>query len=379
MRVEDQERHDSSAPVVLITGGAGFLGQALVRELRDPKSERISRPREIRIFDRVVADDGPPGVIGIGGDVRSHEDLLEACIGVDAVIHAASLVDFGHASDDLLQAVNVVGTENVIRACRDAGVRALVHTSTMDVIYAGRPVLNGDETIPYPERFADRYAQTKALGEQAALQANGAPRKARSGEDPAIARLQTCAVRPCGMYGEADPYHISNVLRMVEQGKLTTRIGSGRAVFQHAYVGNVAHGHALALASLLSDEPVAAGEIYIITDSPAMNFFDFMEPIMLRLGHDYPPRSRTLPYPMVFALGALLEWGAKLVRPVVDLQPLLTRSSVRIICQDFSFSGEKAMRELGYRPVYTEQQSLARTVEYFAAHGPVPAPQRVVD
>jgi hypothetical protein len=65
------------------------------------------------------------------------------------------------------------------------------------------------------------------------------------------------------------------------------------------------------------------------------------------------------------------------LRPVVALQPLLTRSSVRIICQDFCFSGEKAVRELAYRPVYSEQQSLDRTVAYFSAHGPLPAPPLV--
>ena len=71
-----------------------------------------------------------------------HRSLLSRARGVDAVLHTASLVDYGHASETTLESINVGGVENVIRACREAGVPALVHTSTMDVIYAGRPVVD---------------------------------------------------------------------------------------------------------------------------------------------------------------------------------------------------------------------------------------------
>jgi nucleoside-diphosphate-sugar epimerase len=364
----------ASGPVIVITGGAGFLGQALVRELLAPRSPDIPSPSEIRLFDRRPAQTPDPRVRAIQGDLLDRAALLDAFQDADAVIHTASLVDYGHTSLDELHAVNVGGVENVVSACSEAGVRALVHTSTMDVVYAGRPVRDGDERTPYPERFADRYAQTKALGEQAALQANGRDRRVRPGEEAEDARLRACAVRPCGMYGEADPYHVSNVLRMAQAGKLTARMGNGTAVFQHVYVGNVAHGHLLALASLLSRAHTAAGEIYLLTDTPAINFFDFMQPIIEGLGQPFPPRSRSIPYPVAFALGAMIEWGARLLRPVIALHPVMTQSSVRIVCQDFSFSSRKAARELGYRPVYSEEESLARTIEWFRKHGPLPPP-----
>jgi nucleoside-diphosphate-sugar epimerase len=348
---------------VLLTGGAGLLGQAIVQEMRKPDGHGSSPPDEIRLYDvRAATAPTAPGVTPIVGDVRDFDDLRRACEGVDAVIHAASLVDFGHASARALHAINVGGTENAIRACREAGVRALVYTSTMDVVLSGRGIANGDETLPYPDRFADAYARTKALAEQVALAANGL-------------QLRTCAIRPCGMYGEADPYHVSNVLRAVQGGKLLARIGDGKAVFQHVYVGNVAHAHLLALQRLVEEEPTVAGQIYIITDFPASNFFAFMERLVNHLGYAFPPASRSVPYPFAYALGALLEFAAKLLQPVVTYRPTLTRSSIRTICNDLSFVGEKAARDLGYEPVYSEAEALERTVEWFRAHGPVATPE----
>jgi sterol-4alpha-carboxylate 3-dehydrogenase (decarboxylating) len=251
---------------ILITGGAGFLGRAIVHELQKPAPAGFASAPEIRIFD--ARPDAPrhPGVANIRGDVRHYEDLLEACRGVDVVLHAASLVDYGHASEHALEAINVQGTENAIRACREAGVPGLVYTSSMDVVYGAEPIVNGDETLPYPERFADAYARTKALAEQAVVAANGAARTARAGEADAAARLRTCVIRPCGMYGEADPYHVSGVLRTVQGGLLAARIGDGSAVFQHVYVGNVAHAHVLAAARLLEPESPAAGQACFVAD-----------------------------------------------------------------------------------------------------------------
>ena len=70
----------------------------------------------------------------IVGDIRDAEAVREACQDVDVVIHSASLIDWGEATPQLLDDVNVGGTENVLHACRDAGVRGLVYTSSMDVV-----------------------------------------------------------------------------------------------------------------------------------------------------------------------------------------------------------------------------------------------------
>ncbi len=358
---------------VLITGGAGFLGQALLRELCKT-DDVLPPPTEIRIFDTKplkpeLMDMSPTKMTSIVGDIRSYEQVRAACEGVDGVIHTASLVDWGSAGAELLDAVNIEGTRNVIRACREAGVLALVYTSTMDVVCSGQPVRDGDETLPYPNRFNDEYARSKAAAEQIALSSNGAP--LQHSEAETTGTLRTCAVRPCGMFGEADPYHVSSTLRMAMEGKLSFRVGNGKAVFQHVYVGNVAHGHRLALRSLLQAAGAADGQVYLITDAPAANFFDFLAPVIEGLGYAMPPKNRSIPYPIAFSLGACVELFALLCRPFFPFTPSLTRSSVRILCKDFSFTSDKAARDLGYRPIYSDEESIARTVAWFAEHGPV--------
>ena len=347
-------------PAVLITGGSGFLGAALVRELLKGPGEGTLAPREVRILDtRPPGDLSDPRVRYLAGDIRSPEDLAEACEGVDLVFHCAALVEWGQAPRSLVHDINVNGTRNVIAAALGAGVAALVYTSTMDVIYDGRSITQGDETIPYPETFDLAYAETKARAEQEVIRANGARGKAGV--------LRTCAIRPCGMFGEADPYHVGSFLKMARQGRLTFRMGSGRALFQHVYVGNVAHAHVLAARSLMDPEGAAAGRVYFITDFEAKNFFDYMAPIVEGIGYRMPPKRRSIPMPVMYALGMLMEGIAFLVRPFAPIQPLVSRTSVVMVCKDMTFSGERACRELGYSPLYSEEEAISRTVEYFRA------------
>lgn len=337
---------------VLVTGGAGFLGRAILRELaKTPLAE-------LRIFDlREVGSRELPGGVSRVGDVRDADAVREACRGVDVVLHVAARIDWGHATRAQLAEVNVGGTENVLRACRENGVRGLVYTSSMDAVCGTSPLVQADETLPYPRRFANEYARTKALAEQAVIRAN-AP------------ELRTCALRPCGIFGEGDPYHVANVLRVVEAGNLPFRIGDGRAAFQHVYVGNVAHAHVLAMRALLEPDSGLGGEVYFVTDdTPAVNFFDFMEPILNELGYTLPPKSRSIPYPVMWTIGALLEGIAFACRPVVRFAPTLTRSSVRFVGHDHTFVGEKARRHFGYEPIYSEPDAIRRTVDWFRSHG----------
>lgn len=339
-------------PVVLVTGGAGFLGHALIHELLRP-DDPVLRPAEVRSFD-VRPAPLRQGVTAITGDVRDPAALRAACDGVDLVIHAASMVDWGLVDAATLRAVNVDGTRNVVDACRAAGVRALVHTSSLDAIDDGQPLLDGDETLPYPPRFPNVYSETKATSEQLVLAA----------DDPD--GLRTAVIRPCGLYGERDPYHLGQVLRMAAAMPLV-RIGNGRARAQHVYVGNTAHGHLVAARSLLQDQ-VAAGRVYFVTDHPAENFFDFLEPVVTGVGHRVRPWSQAIPFPVAWVLGALTEGLAWAVRPVVTWRPGLSRYGVTWVCKDCTFSSDRIRLELGYAPRYSHAEGLERTIAWFREH-----------
>ena len=337
---------------VRLTGGGGFLGGAILREAEKPGSGIAS----VRALDLDVCGvRSRPWVQAVEGDVTDPDCVGKACEGVDVVVHAAACVDWGQTTVEHLEATNVGGTENVLRACRENGVRGLVHTSTMDVVCGSSPVVDADETTPFPDVFTNDYARTKALAEERVLAADGPD-------------LATCAVRPCGMYGEGDPYHVANVLRIAKEGSLPFRPGDGSARFEHVYVGNVAHAHLLAVKKILDPAAGIGGEAWFVTDdTPAVNFFDFMDPILDALGHPLPPRSRRMPYPVMLGMGALVEAAALLCRPFARIQPTLTRSSVRFVCHTHTFDGSKARRQLGYAPVYGEAEALERTIDWFRA------------
>jgi nucleoside-diphosphate-sugar epimerase len=335
---------------VLITGGAGFLGRALVDELLEEGGW------DLRVLDIAIREPLPDGVTTIQADVLDEHALGRACAGADAIVHTAGLVDWGQATTARLEAVNVDGVRAVVRAARQHGVRALVHTSTMDVVCGTAPVVDADETTPFPDVFTNDYARTKAEGEAVALAADDE-------------RLRVCAVRPCGMFGERDPYHLPNVLRMLDAGRLPMRLGNGTARFQHVYVRNVAHAHVLALRDLLSDEPASTGQAYFVTDADAVDFFEHLEPIVTALGHRLP--ERRMPEPVAMAIATAMEGVAALTERVPFLptfSPTMTRSSVRFVCHDHTFDGSKARRDLGYAPKYPPDMALERTIAWWREH-----------
>ncbi len=375
-----------SGAVVLITGGSGFLGHALVQELlKDSEHGGVLPVRELRIYDRCAGGHrDEPRVVCIEGDIRSLDSLRHAFRDVDAVFHCAAVVDWGRQPDRLLEEVNVEGTDNVIQACCDAGVETLVHTSTLDVVYTGKPIVDGDETLPYPEHHVDTYGRTKAQAERRVIAANNRPLsrgvvtddrkppkatvtddgKPQQGSEPQSPHLRTVVIRPCSIFGERDPYHVAPLVRMARKG-LLVRIGDGTARSQFVYVGNVAHAMVLAARNLLLGPGNAAGQVYFITDGAPANFFDFLAPFVEATGTAMPSWSRRVPRKPMLALGAALEGSARLLRPLVSFQPTITRFAVDYVTLDFTFRSDKAARELGYEPCYGEAEAIERTKAYF--------------
>ena len=348
-------------PVITVTGGAGFLGRALVEELSDPDSPVL--PDEIRIFDRSSSNPYPKGrlngvtVAYIRGDIRDRDALDAAVNSSDAVIHLAAVVDWGTHSKEEVLSINVDGTANVIRACQSAGVSVLVHISSLDAVCTGKPIRNGDESLPYPKRFPNAYCRSKAESE-----------KLISRIDPG--KLRALTIRPAGIYGERDPYHISALLEMAEKGPYA-RIGNGSARCQHVYVGNVAAAIIAACRELYLGNRNITAKAYFITDSPAKNFFGFLDTIVEGSGYEIRPKNLRIPKVIMFVIGLLAEAGAFFIRPFKKINPKVSRFAVKYTCNDFILSGERARRDFGFTPKYGEKEAFARTVDYFRTHGPV--------
>ena len=351
--------------IVTVTGGAGFLGRAVVRALLGEEREPPLAAREVRIFDLqpgpAMERDGVR-VVPITGDVCDVAALRRACQGADAVLHLAALVDWGFLPAEQVRAVNCGGTRNVVEACLAEGVAAMVHLSSEDAVHDGGPISDGDESLPYPARFPNAYCESKADGERLVRGAQGRPLARPGPEGQAL--FHTAVIRPTSIWGPGDPYHLESLITMARRMPLV-RMGSGRARMQGIYVDNAAHLVLITARALLDGRLGVGGEVFYTTDFPARNFFDFFEPVLTSLGLRLLPWRLAVPEAMAFGLGMANEAFAWVLRPVVRLTPRLSRYGVRFICQDHTYRTDKAAQLLGYAPVVTETEAFERTIAHY--------------
>ena len=358
--------------VCLVTGVTGMVGSAIVRELLSSKEP----PAEIRGLDvawpDAAHDEFGGRVVRFEGSVEDLDLVQRACAGADVVFHCAALVDWRvWAPEEPVRRINLVGTHHVLRAALAAKARALIYTSSIDVVYDPNVGLFGaDETLPMPRTFHSPYAKTKGEGEKAALAQNNAN-----------GVLRTCSLRPVGIFGEKDRYHIGNMLQSARNGELVARIGDGSALFHHVYVGNLAHAELCAAQKLLARDEKVCGSVYFIGDEAPMPFFDFMEPFVVHAGYAMPPRSRYIPFWLMYGLALCVEGTAAVARALLPaawsawlmerFPAKLTRQAVCGVGMHQTVNDSKARAELGYNPIYTPEEARRRTMEWFDAH-PVP-------
>ncbi len=314
-----------------------MLGYEIARQL-------FSQGKEVRILDVAPLDDKRFEVIN--GDIRKYSDVKKACSGMDVIFQTAAVVWDPGKPASLYEDVNIRGNQIVVDVCRELKIGRLVYSSTMDVVVDGKnPIVYGDESLPYPEKEPeDPYSRTKIAAEKLVLKANGP-------------LLLTCALRPVGMYGPRDKYHITNIIKAV-LGKNKFKLGNGKAKFSHVYSENAAHAHILAAKHLTKDSPVAGSYYFIADHNPAENLFDFMEPFILGLG--LKPPKRSIPYPIAYMLG----WINEKIVPGSNFN----RFAVIQTCIDHTFSHEKAANDFGYKPMVSKEEAFNRTLDWFKAN-----------
>lgn len=319
-------------PVCLVTGGRGYLGRHLVERLAelgcsvrslDIAPDR-SEPRE-RVEQRVA-------------DVRLQRDVRAACEGVDVVFHTVALINLvARARPELRRRifdVNVLGTQQVIRACRASGVGRLVYTSTFNVAMGG-PVRDGDESTPTVGEgdLLDLYSETKSIAEREVL----------SADTPG--GLRTLALRPGGIWGPGQGcMMIDSFVEQLMAGRFKVLVGDGTTVLDNTHVDSASDAHLLAAQALTRAPERVGGQAYFVTDGEPMNGMDWFRPLVEGLGHPWP--SVRLPGWLMLRIGHALEWLHYLGGP----EPTLTRRGVLNLIQDASFRIDKARERLGYVP-----------------------------
>jgi nucleoside-diphosphate-sugar epimerase len=335
---------------ILVTGGAGFLGKAIVQEFLDPESPvevGVMRILDIREYDGIKDD----RIHYLKGDICNYNDIHNACKGMDMVIHAAAIVDWGTKSEKEVYYTNFTGTQHVINACKENKVSMLVYTSSLDAVITGTPLVDIDESQPYPEKHLNMYCESKCLSEKLVLAENSK-------------NFKTCALRPSDIYGEYDPYHVPPLIDMAKGG-FYVRIGNGSAKSQHVYVRNMAWAHVLAARALAENNRKVTGNAYFITDGAGANFFTFFDAMVAASGYNIWPHNLRIPRGLMYFLGTASEYFAVLIRPIKHYNPKLSRFAVMYTCTDFTFTSGKAQRDFGFTPKYSKEEAFENTVRFF--------------
>ncbi|KAL6758052.1 3-beta hydroxysteroid dehydrogenase/isomerase family-domain-containing protein [Haematococcus lacustris] len=338
----------SSKRRALVTGGAGFLGQHLVQQLLD------TAQYDVTIFDIKAPEDSKVTVVV--GDLRRMDQLLAAVRGKDVVFHCAAAAPSAEnaMNKTLMQAVNVDGTANIIKACQEAQVPHLVYTSSASVVFEGKQLHMVNEDQPYATKPMDFYTRTKIRGEQLVLAANGQ------------AGLSTVALRPSGIFGEGDPIFVPTVVKQARAGKMKFVIGNGKNLMDWTYVGNVAQAHVQAAAALAGPRSSrVAGRAYFITNQDPRPFWGMMGDVCQGLGYARP--SIHLPFLLILLVAALFEYVIRpLLRPIKQLNSDFTVNRILIATTTRTFSAERAHQDLGYQPRVSMSEALARTLQSFS-------------
>ena len=337
--------------VSLVTGACGFVGVEIARALR-------ARGDDVVAID--LAQECPvEGIDYRRVDITDKNAVLEVCRGVDTIIHNASVVHTKQNKKDFVWAVNLGGTENMLEAARAHGVPRFVYVSSGSVVYEGKDIENGDESLPYSSVSQAPYADSKIAAEKHVLAENG------------NGGVATCALRPHVVFGPGDRRFMPALLKQARAGRLRVQVGRGTWLSDYTYVSNLVDAIVLADEALADGglDSVVAGEAYFITNGEPMPFWDFVRKVLGRLG--FPPIQYRAPKSLVYAIAAVKEGIDTLKGGTLNTEDGLTRFAIRYMCTHHYFSIEKARRELGYQPAVSVEEGIERTCRYLEAIGAV--------
>jgi nucleoside-diphosphate-sugar epimerase len=319
---------------VLVTGGGGFLGGAIVRGL-------LARGDAVRSLSR---GDYPGlralGVEQIRGDLADPQIVQQAVEGCALVFHVAAKAGIWGPAAEYYR-TNVAGTRNVIAACRACGVKRLVFTSSPSVVFNGRDMEGVDESVPYPEHHDAAYPATKAEAEQLVRAANDE-------------ELATVALRPHLIWGPGDTNLVPRIIARARAGRLR-RIGRRANLVDSTYIDDAATAHLNAADRLAPGSPIA-GKVYFISQGEPWPIWDLINRI-LRAAH-LPPVTRTIPRSLALMAAGICEAASHALR--FENEPPMTRFLARELATAHWFNITAARRDLGYQPSVSIEEGMKR-------------------
>ncbi|GAA5978517.1 hypothetical protein JCM5350_003128 [Sporobolomyces pararoseus] len=409
-----------TSEVFAVIGGEGFLGAALVSELL----ERYS-PTQVASLGLTQRRFEPDNYRFFRTDITSPKSMLKALelSGATTVFHTAS--PHANATAEVWQKVNVEGTQVVVDACKRAGVRKLVFTSSATVVFEDEALKNVDERVPTVnlegERGEPTYVSTKAKAEKIVLDANG-----QGG-------LLTCSLRLSGIIGPGDRQVIPGFIEVYKAYQSPFQMGSNENLFDFVTVKNVVHAHLLAAEKLDAaplpldtletrlrpvdctikrrrlptsrrpevqnederkgeveneDGPLpasrnrwnqfyepsvvegggltVAGQSFFISNGEPVPFWSFARSVY----YAYSGRPTPFVFQLPASMGMLVAGMCELAGRVVGKRPEecgINRKYMQYVLNDMYFDIERARRLLGYEPIESLEEGVRSAVEWYKA------------
>jgi nucleoside-diphosphate-sugar epimerase len=322
---------------VALTGASGYTGGRLLEALRARGDEVDVLVRPGSVTERVRSS-ASRVVEGALGDAAAASRLVERA---DAVLHVAAVYRTAGHPDSYYREVNVVGTERLLEAAAERGVRRFVHTSTVGVHgHVERPP--ADESAPIAP--GDIYQATKAEAEALALGFH----RTRG--------LPVTVVRPGAIYGPGETRFLK-LFRAIARGRYAV-VGTGRTFYHPVYIDDLVAGFLLAL-----DRPEAVGEAFLVCGPSYVSQSDLAALVARHTG------GRVLPFRIP---ARPLQWAGDVVEAIcvpLGLEPPLHRRRVDFWTKSRAFTIEKARRLLGYAPRVDLDEGIARTAAWYREAG----------
>jgi nucleoside-diphosphate-sugar epimerase len=317
---------------VLVTGGGGFLGKAIVKKL-------VKKNLRVFSFSRNFYPElEPMGVTQIQGDLADKTAVVKAVKTMDAVFHVAAKPGIWGPFKDFFQ-TNVMGTKHVILGCLEHGVNQLIYTSSPSVIFDETDMENVDESVAYPARYLAAYPRTKAMAEQLV-------------KDAAEKGLNSIILRPHLIWGPEDNHLFPKI---VKQAARLKQIGRTDDLIDTIYVDNAAHAHVLAREKL-AENPSLSGNVYFISQDEPVSKWKMINAFLDAAG--LPPIKGHVSARTAYVAGAIFEGAYKVFR--IKSDPPMTRFVAKELSTSHWFSISRAKKDLGYRPEVSTREGLHR-------------------
>ena len=278
-------------------------------------------------------------------DLTNKQAVVDACRGVETVVHCASLVQTRNNARDAVWATNFGGSENVISACRAYDVARLIYVSSASVVYDGSDIEDGDESLPYATAAPSVYVESKIAAEKEVL--------AFANESS----TRVCALRPHLVFGPGDSRLIPNFL--ARRGRMR-EIGTRRFLSDFLYIDNFVDAVQSA-DSRLAEDPSISGEAFFITNGEPLAFFEFVEKFFKAANQ--PPIAGRIPAWIAYLAAMFVELYYRMSSREVIAEDGVSRFAIRYLTTHHYFSIKKAQKLLNWHPRVPIDEGIERTAE----------------